>query len=230
LPLALFGQAVEGVIFYEQKVNMHRNLDNEEMKQYLPEFQTSQMQLLVKGQTTLYKSAPEDEAEIEGGDGNVTFRMKRSESEVYKDRKAKEQLTATEFMGRNFLIREDLESRSWKMTGESKSILGYACNKAVYEDTANVVEAWFTLALPGGGGPASYDGLPGIVLEVDVNDGERVITATKVDLKPLEKDQMEKPSKGKKVTREEYDAIVKEKMEEIGGSSSGGRVFRIIRQ
>ncbi len=228
-PLLIFGQKIEGIVQYEQTINMHRNFKgNEEMKQYIPEFQTSKTELLVKGQEVLYRSAPGDEeSEFESGDGNVRINFKRAEAVVYKNLKAKEQLTSTEFMGRKFLITDEVGKTAWKMTAESKSILGYPCTKAVIQDTADVTEVWFTLALPVGAGPASYDGLPGLILEVNKNDGERVIKATAIDLKPLE-EKIEKPTKGKKVTKEEYDGIVEEKMKEMGASGGGGRMIKII--
>lgn len=229
-PILMMGQKVEGIVQYEQTVNLHRNFQgNEEMKQYVPEFRTSKMELLIKGQEVLYKSAPQDEdQDFEGQDGNVRINFRRSEAVIYKNLKSKEQLTSTEFMGRKFLISDEVSSRSWKMTAESKSILGYPCTKAVFQDTADIIEVWFTLAVPVSAGPASYDGLPGLILAVDKNDGETVFKATKVDLKPLET-SIEKPTKGKKVTREEYDKVVEEKMKEMGASGSGGRMIRIIR-
>jgi GLPGLI family protein len=207
---------------------MHRQFKgNEEMKQYLPEFRTSKMELLVQGQDLLYRAAEEEEdVTHESGDGNIRMSFKRAESIVYKGLKSKEKLTSTEFMGRQFLISDELKPTAWKMTAESKSILGYPCTKAVFQDTADVVEAWFTLSIPVGAGPATYDGLPGLILEVDKNDGEVVFKATNVDLKPLE-EAIEKPKKGKKVTKEEYDAIVAEKMKEMGATGGGGRMMII---
>jgi GLPGLI family protein len=229
-PLLMYGQKVEGLVQYEQTINMHRNLKgNDEMKQYIPEFQTSKTELLMKGSTVLYRSAPaEEETDFEGGGGTVRINIKRSEAVVYKDLKAKKQLTATEFMGRKFLISDEVGKRAWKMTAESKSILGYPCTKAVFQDTADVIEAWFTLAIPVGAGPGSFDGLPGLILEVNKNDGESVIKATAVALEPLE-EEIEKPAKGKKVSKKEYDEIVEEKMKEMGASGGGGRMIKIIR-
>ncbi len=231
IPFVLGAQPVEGVIHYDQTVNMHARFQgNEEMLQYIPEFQTTKMELLIKGQSTLYKSAPQQEEEHESGDGNVRIRMNRNQSVVYRDLKGKKQLTATEFMGRKFLISEEIPSRSWKITGETKSILGKSCTKAVFKDTADVFEAWFTLDIPTSGGPGSYSGLPGMILEVNRNDGEMILSATNIEMKSLDAEKMEKPSKGKKVTREEYQAIVDEKMKEMGATSGGGTRTFIIRQ
>ncbi len=232
LPFLMTAQPLEGLIEYDQVVNMHKRMkgDKEEFKKYIPEFQTTKMQLLLKGRQTIFKNAPEEDGTFEKSEGNFKFSMKKSETVIYKNLKADEQLTATEFLGRKFLIEEEPERRFWKISGESKSILGYSCTKAVFQDTSDKLEAWFTLSLPGSAGPASYDGLPGVILEVNKNEGEVVFTATHIELKPLAADDFEVPTKGKKVTRQEYDAIVKEKMEEMGGTSSGGSRVMIIKQ
>ena len=52
---------------------------------------------------------------------------------------------------------------------------------------------------------------------------------SKIVLNPSEKDEIKKPSKGKEVTRDEYNTIMKQKMEEMRemyggrGGRGGGR-------
>lgn len=92
------------------------------------------------------------------------------------------------------------------------------------------VSAWFTPAIPVPAGPGHYGNLPGLVLALDVNEGERVITARSVESMELSADQLKKPRKGKKVSAEEYEAIVAEKMEEMGndpGAAPGGHQMMI---
>lgn len=91
-------------------------------------------------------------------------------------------------------------------------------------------EAWFALAIPCQSGPASYDGLPGLILEVNKNNGEMLTTATNIDFKKLDDKYFERPKKGKKVTRAEYLAIVEEKTKEMGGPAGKGGSFMIIQQ
>ena len=58
------------------------------------------------------------------------------------------------------------------------------------------------------------------------------ILCSKIVLNPKEADKIEAPDKGKEVTREEYNKIVKEKMDEMrenfrgrGGRRGGGHRF-----
>ena len=50
---------------------------------------------------------------------------------------------------------------------------------------------------------------------------QQTITATRIDSKPVDETMMIKPKKGKKVTQEEFDTIVAEKMKEMGAEGDG---------
>ncbi|NCP90773.1 MAG: GLPGLI family protein [Flavobacteriales bacterium] len=76
-----------------------------------------------------------------------------------------------------------------------------------------VVTAWYTPQISVSQGPGEYWGLPGLILEV--NADRTTILCSKIVLNPSEKDLIKAPSKGKSVTKTEYDAIVKQKMEEM---------------
>lgn len=100
------------------------------------------------------------------------------------------------------------------------------------ENDQVVVTAWYTPQIPVNQGPDAYWGLPGLILEVSYD--RTTILCSKIILNPSEKEPMTVPSKGKEVTQEEYDVIVKKKTEEMsemfrsrrgggGGSRGGGR-------
>jgi GLPGLI family protein len=76
-----------------------------------------------------------------------------------------------------------------------------------------IVTAWYAPQIPINQGPGDYWGLPGLILEV--NADRTTILCSKIVLNPTEKDIIKTPSKGKEVTKTEYDAIVKQKMEEM---------------
>ena len=95
-----------------------------------------------------------------------------------------------------------------------------------------VVTAWYTPEIPVSQGPSNYWGLPGLILEV--NDGRTAILCSKIVLNADEKVVIEAPSKGKKVTQEEYDKIRADKLKEMserfrggGGNRRGGNSIRI---
>lgn len=76
-----------------------------------------------------------------------------------------------------------------------------------------VVTAWYTPQISVSQGPAEYWGLPGLILEVSAD--RTTILCSKIVLNPSEKDIIKVPSKGKSVTKTEYEAIMKQKMEEM---------------
>ncbi len=86
-----------------------------------------------------------------------------------------------------------------------------------------MVTAWYTPQIPVNQGPGEYWGLPGLILEV--NADRTTILCSKIVLNPSDKEGIKAPLKGKKVTKKEYDTIVKEKMEEMREMfrSRGGR-------
>lgn len=85
------------------------------------------------------------------------------------------------------------------------------------------VTAWFTPQIPVGNGPGEYAGLPGLILELNVY--KTTLLCSKIVMNPKDADKIEAPKKGKKVTREEYIKIVKDKTEELRENfqNSGGR-------
>lgn len=107
----------------------------------------------------------------------------------------------------------------------------------IKEDTTNVddpfedleipkevlVTAWFTPQIPVKNGPGEYAGLPGLILELNVD--RTTILCSKIIINPKEAEGIHPPSKGKEVSREEYNKIVKEKTDEMRENfrNSGGR-------
>ncbi|MEZ4803263.1 MAG: GLPGLI family protein [Gelidibacter sp.] len=75
------------------------------------------------------------------------------------------------------------------------------------------VSAWYTPQIPVNQGPGEYWGLPGLILEVNAN--RTTILCSKIVLNPGEKEEIKVPSKGKEVTKQEYNDIMKKKIEEM---------------
>ena len=94
-----------------------------------------------------------------------------------------------------------------------------------------LVTAWYTPQIPVSNGPGEYSGLPGLILEI--NEGRTTILCSEITINPSERIDINAPTKGKEITREEYNKVVKEKMEEMrerfrsrrGGNDRGGRGF-----
>lgn len=92
--------------------------------------------------------------------------------------------------------------------------------------TEVLVTAWYTPMIPVSNGPAEYTGLPGLILELNVH--RTTILCSKIIMNPKEAEKIAPPTTGKKVTRQEFNLIVKEKTEEMRENFQGGnREIRI---
>ena len=144
---------------------------------------------------------------------------------VYVDFEEQQVVHVSSFLGRTFLIEESMEQRSWTITDEHKEIAGLNCTKAVLNDSVQTV-VWFAANTPIPAGPNTYYGLPGLVAEASIGP----LTYTLTEVKVLTKTPtIKKPTKGKKVTREEMQNIILKKTGQtnLGGNSTGGAI-RII--
>ncbi|MDZ4713829.1 MAG: GLPGLI family protein [Cytophagales bacterium] len=222
----VFAQTSDGMISYEQKINLHRRLPpgQEARKAMIPEFRTTKHQLVFTEDASLYKPVIEDEEEPMGGGGGIQMRMRVPNEEVYINATSNAITTKREFMGKDYLIDDTLKISPWKLGTETKEILGYVCNMAYYIDESQPdrkleVTAWYTNKLRPMLGPEQYGSLPGAVLAIDINNGDRVVVARKVEFRALKKNELKIPTSGQKITQAEYRKHVEETMKQMGGGN-----------
>ena len=122
------------------------------------------------------------------------------------------------FLGRAFRVKRERPSFAWRIAVEQAEHLGYTVMKATAEHDSTTVEAWFTPQIPVPGGPASYGGLPGMILLLSLNDGQTQYQATEVALQELEAGTIRPPEDGDEVSYEEFEQLVKERIEEMARS------------
>jgi GLPGLI family protein len=213
----------EGYIVYSTKVNMHRTIppDRAEMKDVVPEFNTFKTRLVFRGSES-YFTPVEEEVEEEFGDsgGPVQVRLRRPQSEFYHNFTSQQRIAVREFFGKYFRIEDSIKTLPWKLVNESKTILGQPCKKATFVDATrkqNIV-AWYAEKLPPYLGPEDFTGLPGTILEIDINDAERVTTALSITPGKVAKGDLAIPTKGQKSTEEEFRKITEEHRKKMGGN------------
>jgi len=155
----------------------------------------------------------EEEAEA-GNEGwsnrKETFFMKRN----FKDNTLYDGIT---FLGKTYLIHDSIVPPKWKILNDMKEVAGHICMNASWTDTLRKqnVFVWFALDMPVSTGPDRFIGLPGIILEIDINDGALIMTADKMDLKPLTTElDVPQKIKGKKIDMAEYTRLIEQQMKE----------------
>ena len=239
-PKAAFTQS--GAILFDRAVQYDFELPERmgEMRDQIPNANFSLMILLFNESGSLMTPAPPEEQEEadepQPGRGmramGMTQRLRmgslsRSDQEelleVYVKNENGTVAETREFMSRTFLISGSRPVYEWKLSGEQSVFLGYSVHKATAVRDSSVIEAWFTPEIPVSAGPGLFGGLPGMILSVSVDSGHTVYSATEVNLTSVEEGVIKAPDDGEEVSREEYEEIVAEKLEELRMRGRGRR-------
>lgn len=220
----------QGSVTYEEVVKFEIQLDNmtPEMQEMLPKESRSNTILYFNQHASRYenlKESQEDIMEHESGGGMMKVMISQPENIVFRDLKKNMITEQKEFMSRTFLVEHTASKDDWRLTGAQQVILGYPCQEAVKNAGDSLIRVWFTPAIQVSSGPAEYANLPGLVLAVEANMGDRTITATSVNLDEIDPEMLQKPKKGKKVSEEEFLSIVEEKNKEMGAEGGGGKTM-----
>jgi GLPGLI family protein len=217
-------QIKEGKIVFEQKIDLHRRMQDEQMKAMVPQFRTSKFELNFADNQSMYKMQEEEPDIAENtGNGGIVMRFGGANTEYYRNFATQKQVEKRELGDKDYIIEDSLQHINWKLLDETKTILGYHCKKASGKtERGSDVDTWYTEEIPVSSGPETFHGLPGMILQVDINKEEFVITAVNIE-KSADKKELKVPAKGKKITPGEF--AVKQK--ELFGNQSGP-VMRVV--
>ena len=120
-------------------------------------------------------------------------------------------------LGKTYLVEDTLIPQQWKIHNDLKEVAGHVCMNATWEDTLKKqkIVAWFAQDIPLQAGPERFCGLPGLILEVDVNNGGMTVSADRITMHRITK-ELEHPKKGKskKVKEAAYTDVLKKHMAE----------------
>ncbi len=247
----LTGQAQqkEGRVIYQRAVQMQiRFGDQAGSDNEMQRTRTDRLELnFANDQMLIRQLEDEMEPENHGGEGGVMIRTfgGGADDVTYCDFQKSRRVESREFFDKKYIITDSIRRNNWKLSDETKTILNYVCRKATSQrisqrmmmtmdngkmerkempDTSNIV-AWFTTDIPVPAGPELQGQLPGLILELETNNGRTVYTAleifAKVDLKSIKE-----PVKGKKLSSDEFAKERNKLMEEMQKNNQGGN-FRI---
>ncbi len=205
----------------------------EEMKARIPTTNSSTKILRFNATSSIYQNYEKNkDQEFENKDKeeglDMKIMIKVPNNFYYRNVPLGENTEQRELFGKDFLIKGKQSALAWKMSAETKEIAGYPCKKATCIAEKDTVTAWFSMQIPVSSGPGKYAKLPGMILELDINNGQTKITASKVDLKKLPENSIVAPDKGKNVSQEEFNKIEAEKrkeMSEMNGGRGGGMMM-----
>lgn len=109
--------------------------------------------------------------------------------------------------------RDPLKKWNWKISRETKTVLGYEVRKATTENDTDIIEVWYAPKIVNPNGPANYWGLPGFILEVYQKSKEHPyeVKYKAESIKHFKKKlKVIKPIQGKQISISEVDKIYEE--------------------
>lgn len=205
---------------FERKTNMHRlylaeenNSWSDNLRKMVPVFTISNFELLFNSKQSLYK--PGEESAPQKID---FFSNPASENTVYRNLEEKNQVSQKQIFETQFLIRDSLHRFRWKILPETRTVAGYECRKAVTTICDSVVVvAFYTDEIIPSTGPESFNGLPGMILEVAIPRLYTTWVATRVEALPArEEARLTAPKKGKGSTTQEVTKAIQQGIKSWG--------------
>ncbi|MFV0138843.1 GLPGLI family protein [Empedobacter falsenii] len=184
--------------------------------------------LVINDNESTYKKV-EKISNNQGNNGfSVSMSMSGGGNGLYKNLLTKEFAKSVNLMDKPYLIKDKLTEYKWQLSRETKKIIGFDVKKATaIIDSTTTVTAWYAPSIAIKDGPAMYNGLPGLILELDINNTKRkgveshTIRSIEVkevpNLKPFDQ-----PKEKNVISEKEFETMSKKQMERFKKMRSEG--------
>ena len=118
-----------------------------------------------------------------------------------------------DMISKSFIVTDSLPTYNWVIQKEKTKLLGYDVKLATATRGKLTYEAWFAPKLNFKSGPFSFNGLPGVILQLTETDAQGHQKITKaLEVKINDKAKINQPTKGEVISKEGYEAFVDEMM------------------
>jgi GLPGLI family protein len=203
---------------------------------------------------SLWESVPEmddnDNVLGEGpGGGRMVMRFAGGDDLSYHNFTTGKRLDERELSAKKYVVEDSIQKIKWKLTEETKTILGHTAQKATGErygmrsvmsmengemkrqmmpDTT-IVSAWMAMDIPVPAGPEFQGQLPGLILELEMNNGRITYRALEISQK-VNASAIKEPKGGKRITAAEFTKLRDKEMDEMRRNIPGGARIQIVTQ
>jgi GLPGLI family protein len=248
LALSATAQMKEGRIVYERVMQLPTRVFNVDpaIAAQIPKTRTDQFELLFTGMQSLWQYLPT----INGDDqnsfsaGGIVLRFAGGTNDVsFANFEKAQKVEHREILDQSYVVTDSITKLSWKLSEETKTVLNHTVHKATaqristrmrmtmengemkreeFPDTAKVV-AWYTTDIPVPTGPDFQAQLPGMILELDVDNSQTVYKAIEISPK-VNTNKIKEPKDGKKMTAAEFTVERNKIMEEMRKNSPNGTI------
>lgn len=147
----------------------------------------------------------------------------------FKENKLVERLYENLFLEKYYSVNEKIPEMKWTMITGKKKINNYNCKKAQTTFRGRTYSVWYTEKIPISVGPWKFNGLPGLILSVEENEGIYKWVAKTIiypyKAKDLDLDNVIKDNpKFKSITYKDFDEkrieVINDKIKKIRARSS----------
>lgn len=244
----LHAQQKEGRIVYERTLTTQISIAGQpELERQLSKPRVSRYEVNFKNDQMTSLQMPDDNQDPDAGPGGgLTIRTVGfgANDIVFCDFKRGLRIEQKEMFEKTYLVTDTIKMANWKLSDETMDILGHPCRKATTEriikrtsmrmengkmeskeiiDTSLAI-AWYATDIPVAGGPDMQGQLPGMILQLEMNNGKLIYRAVEINAKATAS-ALKEPTKGKKMTAVAF-AEERKKMTEELRKNTGG-VIRI---
>ena len=142
IAIPTFAQMKEGKILYERtmQLQIRINDDNPAFQNMIPKERKDRFELLFTEGKSLWQPIEDDNQGDDmnfndGGGMRMVFRMPGSNDVVFHNIAESKKVEQRELADKNYIISDSIKKMSWKIAGETKTLLGHNCMKATTQRT-----------------------------------------------------------------------------------------------
>ena len=245
-------QMKQGKVVYERTIKMQfRGNLPPELAANMPKERKDKFELAFANGQSLWESIPDMEENNETGDaGNGNFRVMRfggGDDLTYHNFETGKSVQVRELNAKNYIVEDSIQKLNWKLLEEAKTILGHKVQLARAERHAmrsvmtmengemkrqmipdtTVIDAWIAMDIPVPAGPEFQGQLPGLIMELNINNGQIVYTAIEISEK-MNPSTIKEPRGGKHITAAEFNKERDKTFEEMQRNMPPGRQMQIV--
>lgn len=211
-------QPSEGVVIYTRKtdwVKLSARLSylSQEQKDRIANRDRNDEENKEKMKLVFSPSASMYSFESESGESETgRYTWRNPDLFYYRDFDKEQQIDVEETLGKTYIVEDSLRLPKWKIGNQIREIAGHMCLDASTFDPVkqHAIKAWFAQDIAAQAGPEKYCGLPGLILELDIDEGVIVVEAKTVSLKSVVAElKPPKAKKGKKVDEKGFATLIK---------------------
>lgn len=220
------GKTEQGVINYEQTINIHASIPPEQaaLKAVLPKEQKIQIVATFSGDTYRLEALQPEVSE-----SGSRFRPGFGDEITIVELDSETQTRIGELVDVKFASRSDLPPLDGLVPSEGKQeILGYDAKRL--SGTINLngrerpVEIWYSDEIPAGISPLPFKGLPGAVLDLKIGKSSQRFSATSIEMVEVDDTLFDVPEGHREITNEQFQDLQAEAIDAL--RQSGAAIAR----